>query len=578
VLKDSGRQYPGNGKHRLNREPQAATESKFSDDSHRLQAIHSGVLALEADPVAFDRLTRLASQALKSPVAIICILNDKQLLIKSRLGFPTEWDAIHPIPTAGTLCTRVLKTGRPLLISDVNCHKQYRDLIAFEVSGAASYACVPLITADGHPVGAFYVADRTAREWTEHEIAILSDLAGAVVSEIELYAAQYLYEYYLLEVDLQRQHNLTLRERQYETEERLLHLGFDETARERAESALKQIENILEGITDGFFALDQSLRFTYLNDRAEKLLHRTRGELIDTRLTDHPTPSDLVQKIKEVQKSKSPLAFEFNDITHGAFFEILAYPSATGISVYFHDVTARKKAVDNIEIRSLELQALSRRLVEVQEEERGKIARELHDEVGQILTGLKLTLSAAKRLPEAAKDAQLDQAQQLVNELIGHVRDLSLDLRPAMLDDLGLLPALLWHFDRYTMQTGIEIIFHPLDIDVRFDQAVETAAYRIVQEALTNVARYAQVKEASVSVHNLGDALYIEVQDDGVGFDPERAIWAGKSNGVTGMRERVHLLRGEFRIDSVPGEGAVIRARIPFPSGIHGESDTIPVI
>ncbi len=549
----------------MNKKPEVSIDPKLSDKSPRLQALSSGVIAANAGVSGFDRITRLASHALNVPVAVICILNDKQLLIKSKLGFPLDSDDIQTIPAAGTLCNHVLKTRRPQLSCDGSRSKKYHDLAAFEVSGEAAFACVPLVSSDGHPLGAFYVGDRSAHEWTECEISILTDLAETAVNEIELYAAKHLYQYYSEEIEQQLEHNLILRERQYQTEERLLHLAFDETARERAESALKQIENILEGITDGFFALDQSLRFTYLNDRAEKLLHRTRGELIDTRLTDHPSPAVLVQKIKEVQKSKVPLAFEYYDEVAVAYFEILAYPSATGISVYFHDGTLRKKAVDEVEIRNLELQALSRRLVEVQEQERGKIARELHDEVGQILTGLKLTLSAARRLPDAARDAQLDQAQELVNELIGYVRDISLDLRPAMLDDFGLLPALLWHFDRYTSQTGVRVIFHQSEIELKFDQAVETAAYRIVQEALTNVAKYAQVEEACVTVDNRGDALYIQIQDDGIGFEPERSTRAGASYGLTGMRERVHLLMGEFSVDSVPGEGAIIRARIPFP-------------
>ena len=413
----------------------------INSDPGRLDALRVAAHSDSAAAAAFDRLTRLASTVLSAPIALIGFVDNKQLLLTSKHGLSPHWDEILKAPAAGSLCGRVIKSRRPLILSSSRGQKQNRIGSAIKGLSAVSFAGLPLITTDAHLLGVFCVVDYFERDWTDDQISSFNDLAQAVVSEIELRAAHYLYEKYARDLALQNEHNLMLRERQYHTEEQLLHLGFDETARERAETARRQIESILEGITDGFFALDQSMRFTYINDRAEKLLHRSRGELIETRLTDHPTPTDLVQRLREVQLSNAPMAFEFNDEDHNSFFEILAYPSPTGISVYFHDVTERKRVVDEIERRSIELQSLSRRLVEVQEQERGQIARELHDEVGQILTGLKLTLSAARRLPDAARDTQLDQAQLLVNELIGHVRDLSLDLRPAMLDDLGLLPA-----------------------------------------------------------------------------------------------------------------------------------------
>jgi signal transduction histidine kinase len=547
-------------------------------DPGGLEAMRFAVLTGEAPDEALDRLARLACSLLSAPTAAIGIVDEKRLVIRGRHGLPPELANVQESPLVSTLSSRVVSSGRNLILKNTASQKRYRSCDAIRGLGAVAFAGLPLITSDSKLLGVLCITDCVERNWSQGEMSCLNDLAHAVMREIELRAARSLYARSIKEIALQNEHNLVLRERQYRTEERLLHLGFDETARERAETARRQIEGILEGITDGFFALDQSMRFTYINDRAEELLHRSRGELIDTRLTDHPTPTDLVQRLKQVQQSKAPMAFEFNDESHGAFFEILAYPSPTGISVYFHDVTERKKTVDEIEHRSIELQALSRRLVEVQEQERGQIARELHDEVGQILTGLKLTLSAARRLPDAARDAQLDQAQLLVNELIGHVRDLSLDLRPAMLDDLGLLPALLWHFERYTNQTGIAITFNQTEIHGRFNQSVETAAYRIVQEALTNVARYSKVNEAMVSVHNVGNALHIEIEDGGVGFEPEKVIRAGKSNGVTGMRERVNLLRGVFRIDSAPGQGATISAHIPFPPEHFGDLEKTPLI
>ncbi len=219
-----------------------------------------------------------------------------------------------------------------------------------------------------------------------------------------------------------------------------------------------------------------------------------------------------------------------------------------------------------VEERTAELRKLSQRLVQVQEAERRNIAHELHDEVGQVLTGLKLILEMSTRLPAEAAHAQLPDAQALVNDLMNKVRNLSLDLRPPMLDDLGLLHALLWHFDRYTTQTNIRVRFvHPgLLAGQRFTQELEIAAYRIVQEALTNVARYAGVNEVEVCVAADAEGLDVEIKDRGKGFEVEAMLAAASSIGLTGMRERARLLSGKLAVVSKPGAGTTVTADLPL--------------
>jgi PAS domain S-box-containing protein len=210
------------------------------------------------------------------------------------------------------------------------------------------------------------------------------------------------------------------------------------------------------------------------------------------------------------------------------------------------------------------LQALSGRLMEVQEAERRHIARELHDEIGQHLTGLKLVLDAAGRLPlESARD-RLGEAHELVEELVERTRALSLDLRPAMLDDFGLLPALLWLFDRFGIQTGVQVSFEHRGLDRRLPPEVETAAYRIVQEALTNVARYADVGQAAVSAWVECETLKMQVVDRGAGFDPNGALSGHGGFGLVGMRERALLLGGRVAIESSPGSGTQVIAELPL--------------
>ena len=226
------------------------------------------------------------------------------------------------------------------------------------------------------------------------------------------------------------------------------------------------------------------------------------------------------------------------------------------------DISELKVAEEALKKSAEQLQTLSRRLMEVQEMERRNIALELHDEIGQVLTGLKLTLEVSTKLPATEVGDSLMQASGLVNELMARVRKLSLDLRPGMLDDLGLLPTLLWHIEHYTAQTHVKVNFKHSGLErERFAPEVETAAYRVVQEALTNVARHANVPEATVRVWTDQNTLSIEVADRGQGFDLETVV-ARVTSGVAGMRERATLAGGQLKIESAPGEGTRLLAEL----------------
>ncbi|MBW8012130.1 MAG: PAS domain S-box protein [Chloroflexi bacterium] len=211
-----------------------------------------------------------------------------------------------------------------------------------------------------------------------------------------------------------------------------------------------------------------------------------------------------------------------------------------------------------------QLQILARELVNVQETERRRLALELHDEIGQILTGLKFTLEMGLQWPDKIDYTSLAESQKLVDDLIARVQEISLDLRPAMLDDLGLLPALLWHFDRYKTQTGVDVEFEHAGLKQRFDSQLETVAYRIVQEGLTNVARYAEVKKVAVQVTNTENLLTIQLHDDGVGFDLDTVLASGESSGLVGIRERTLTVGGQLIIETEPGAGSLLIAKLPI--------------
>ena len=226
---------------------------------------------------------------------------------------------------------------------------------------------------------------------------------------------------------------------------------------------------------------------------------------------------------------------------------------------------ANAKLFGEVRANQERLQSLSRRLVEVQETERRHLARELHDEIGQALTGLKLILGMG--MPAVADPAApgLADAQALIADLLARVRELSLELRPAMLDDLGLLPALVWYFERYRSRTGVRVVLKHAGLEGRrFHAEVETAAYRIVQEALTNVARHAGVREATVRLWVQEDCLGAQIEDRGKGFDPNAASRTQISGGITGMRERAELLGGRLTVESSQGCGTLVAVEFPL--------------
>jgi PAS domain S-box-containing protein len=237
------------------------------------------------------------------------------------------------------------------------------------------------------------------------------------------------------------------------------------------------------------------------------------------------------------------------------------------------DISRRKRAQQQLQEYARRLQALSRRLLEVQESERRALARELHDEIGQLLTGLKLSLERSSRLAAGDVRAALEEAEGLVKDLTGRVRDLSLRLRPTMLDDLGLLPALVWLFERYTAQTRVDVSFEHGPLPGRFPPPVETAAYRIIQEALTNAARHAAVAEVVVRLWADDEALGLQVEDRGAGFDAHGVGAAGTSGGLSGMQERARLLGGRLEVESAPGAGTRVTAELPLGDAVATAAD-----
>lgn len=235
------------------------------------------------------------------------------------------------------------------------------------------------------------------------------------------------------------------------------------------------------------------------------------------------------------------------------------------------DITVRKLAEERLEASEAAFRALAHRLLEAQEIERRTLAAELHDELGQLLTGLNLLLlSIMPNDDRAALQKRLAQAQQTVGELTQRIRRISLDLRPPMLDDLGLQTTLEWLITRYREQTQLTITFDDQTHGERFLNLIELAAYRVTQEALTNAVRHAAASQIAVRLWSEAGMLYLEITDNGRGFN-QAALQPYSSSGIAGMRERTVLLGGSLSIESTPGMGTRIFACLPFTADLIGQ-------
>ena len=233
-------------------------------------------------------------------------------------------------------------------------------------------------------------------------------------------------------------------------------------------------------------------------------------------------------------------------------------------TVIVRDITERRSVEEALERSYREFRELSTAMHEVREAERLRIARELHDELAQWLTAIKMDVSwLSSRLPrdEAQLLARVEKMKGVVDTAVAAVRRIAADLRPVMLDDLGLVPAIESLLHDLSQRTGIVISLDGAAAELDFREPLPTALYRIAQEALTNVARHARATEVSVTMHVGNGRLVLAVRDNGRGFDPGTV--RAKSYGILGIRERAHTLGGTARFERIAKGGMLVEIAIP---------------
>ncbi len=223
-------------------------------------------------------------------------------------------------------------------------------------------------------------------------------------------------------------------------------------------------------------------------------------------------------------------------------------------------------------------------IINAQEQERQRIARELHDETSQVLTSLLISLAVLEESLESQEARErIADTRALAHSTLRAIRNLSIDLRPSALDDLGLLPALRWYVKEYQKKCSIEVEFHANGLKERLPAEMETALYRIVQECLTNTARHANARKVRINLKQTEDTIKATMVDDGKGFDYEALLknpGEGRGLGIAGMQERALLLNGTLKVDAVPGKGTRVEVNIPLPGEaqmLSFESDELTV-
>jgi len=356
-----------------------------------------------------------------------------------------------------------------------------------------------------------------------------------------------------------------------------------EEKRPSTELALKVSElryrRLFETAQDGILILNaDSGKIDDVNPFLTDMLGYSRKQLLGNKLWDIVPFKDVDASMAEFRKLQREAYVRYEDVP-------LETKDGRAINVEFvsniyrvnrvrvvqcniRDITKRRQAEEKLKKYSRKLQVLSRRLVEAQETERKNIARELHDEIGQALTLMQLNLQAMLQSPGTeALSPRLKQNLEVVGQVLAQVHDISFNLRPLILDDLGLEPALRWLTKRQAALVGLKAKFKADSMEQRLDPLIETECFRVAQEALTNVVRHAQAKNISVELCKVAGQLHLHVSDDGIGFDVaaiREQAGRGTSLGLLSMEERVALAGGGLEFKSAPKKGTEVHAWFPL--------------
>jgi PAS domain S-box-containing protein len=362
---------------------------------------------------------------------------------------------------------------------------------------------------------------------------------------------------------------------QYEGKPCLIGTGIDVTERKKAEDALKESEkkyrSLIEQAADAIFLADEKTNFIDVNPSACKLLGYSREELLTMNISNTYSPEELKKnplrwdlllanktmmnetKLRRKDGSEIPVEINSKVLDDGRYQAIV------------RDITERKKAHDELEQSYKAIRQLSDHLQKIREEERTSMAREIHDELGQQLTVLKMDISWLNKKLNLADETikhKLKSLNEMLDGTVKTVRRISSELRPSLLDDMGLIAAIEWQLNEFEQRSGIRTSLSAPEIEKQLPDSVRTGLFRIFQESLTNIARHANAKSVKVRLQHKKGKIVLSIEDDGKGFDKKKTA-AKRTLGILGMRERTLMIGGEYEIKSMPGKGTTVLVAIP---------------
>jgi len=364
----------------------------------------------------------------------------------------------------------------------------------------------------------------------------------------------------------------------------------DISGRKRAEKALRQSEKryrlLVETMNEGMGVQNEYGKWIYVNDRFSGMLGYSRDEMIGRPVTDFLSENDRMTYYKEqvarrrrgeresygLSWLKKDGQMIFTQVSPKAIFDESG--QFKGSFAVVTDITERKRTEEALKESEKQLRHLSSQLLTAQETERRRISRELHDELGQSMTVMKLRLAfIEKNLSEHQPNLkqECEYGIQYVDQVIENIRRLSRDLSPTILEDFGPSAAVRWLINNFARSYNIRVVLEMTDVDALLPSDSHVVVYRTVQEALTNIGKHSRAKTVSIDIHREGDEVLFSIEDDGVGFN-ERVTSAGNPEerglGLATMRGRTQMVGGVLQIWTEEGKGTRITLRIPVEGGV----------
>ncbi len=491
--------------------------------------------------------------AFETDACSIHLIVNKELKLLAGIGIPNE-KMEKALPLTMPYINEIISKKKALAIANTSTDPKFKNLLIDEKNKIWYNSCAgsPLLTGD-KVVGVIKLYSlQKERIFTTLELDHLQMVANQVGYTLE---------------------NAKLFEQNEKHKEILVKQIF---VRKKMDDAIKESEEkfrtLFQQAADGIFLVDKDGNYLVANKHASKITGYSIDELKKMNAVDIVDKDDLKKnplKLEEI-KTGEPIFIERvicrKDHTK-IHVEISAKLMDNGqVITIMRDITDRKKAEEKINLYTHQLKQLTGHLLSIREDERKRIGREIHDDLGQQLTAIKMDIAwIDKKIPEdeVVFKEKLKSVIMLLDESNQAVRRILSELRPSILDDYGLLDALKWHGKSFTDNTGIPVQIITSNEDFKLPEPISTCIYRIFQESLTNVTRYAKAKKVITTIHINPHSIEVSIKDDGMGFDIKE-LKTRRSFGIMGMKERVATLSGKFEILSAIGKGTMISIEIPY--------------